>query len=84
MRHRLSNGQRITIVCEELDGIWLPDRKQISVRASLKGRAMLETLVHELMHAELGDLSEARVARTARSIARLIWTVYLNGRRSKP
>ncbi len=75
MRHRLSNGQRITIVCEELDGIWLPDRNQISVRASLKGRAMLETLVHELLHAELRDVSEERVNRTAKSIARLIWTV---------
>jgi hypothetical protein len=75
MRHTLSNGQRITIVAEELDGIWLPWHNQISVRASLKGRGMIEALVHELLHAELHDVSEERVRRTARSIARLIWNL---------
>jgi len=81
MRLTLSNGRRVTIVAEELDGIWLPDRLQISVRASLSGKAMLETLIHELLHAELHQLNEAEVDRTAKSIARLVCLLQKQGRR---
>lgn len=70
MRFTLSNGKRVTIVAEELDGIWLPDRLQISVRASLRGKPTLETLIHELLHAELHQLPERDVFRVAKSITR--------------
>lgn len=79
MRFTLSNGRRVTIVAEELDGIWLPDRDQISVRASLRGRAMLETLIHELLHAEIHQLNEATVDRTAKSITRLVCLLQKKG-----
>jgi hypothetical protein len=75
MRFTLSSGRRIRIVAEELDGLWEDDRGQISFRSSLKGRALIETLIHELLHAELPKLSEYRVRKTARAVARLMWTV---------
>ena len=72
LRHTLSNGRRVRIVGEELDGQWEPMRGLISYRSSLRGLALLETIIHEVMHAELPDLSEQKVTKTARSLARLV------------
>lgn len=83
MRFTLSNGKRVTIVAEELDGIWLPDCLQISVRASLRGKPMLETLIHELLHAELHQLPERDVFRVAKSITRFVLLLQKQGKKHK-
>jgi len=75
LRHTLSNGRRVRIVCEEIDGLWEPMRGMISYRSTLRGLALLDTLIHELLHAELPELSEPKVRRSARSIARLICSI---------
>jgi hypothetical protein len=72
LRHTLSNGRRVRIVGEEIDGLWEPMRGLISYRSTLRGLALLDTLIHEVMHAELPELSEQKVGKTARSIARLV------------
>ena len=37
------------------------------------GRELLETIIHESLHACLWDLDEEAVTMTARDIARLLW-----------
>lgn len=39
----------------------------------LTGRARLETIIHEAVHAENPKLPEHVVERTARSVARFVW-----------
>jgi len=45
--------------------IWLDDR--------LKGKAKLDTLIHELLHAEHPAMSEEDVSRTATNIASVLY-----------
>ena len=45
--------------------IWLDDR--------LKGKAKLDTLIHELLHAEHPELTEEQVTETATHIANVVW-----------
>jgi len=62
------------IVHESLDGLCLPIApavKQISIRHTLKGAALLETLIHEALHAE-GETDERWVSSAARRITRLL------------
>lgn len=47
--------------------------KQIRVRRGLAGRPLLDTLVHELIHAALWDLGEGPVASLANEVARALW-----------
>jgi len=45
----------------------------IQVRRSLKGVNMLDTLVHEVLHAARPELDEEAVDTTASAIARALW-----------
>lgn len=45
--------------------IWLDDR--------LRGRKKLDTLIHELLHAEHPTMSEEDVSRTATHIMSVLW-----------
>jgi hypothetical protein len=72
VRHTLSSGRRITIEVARIDGLWEPERGIISIDERLVGVDLIDTLVHELLHAELPTLTEKDVDRTANSIARLI------------
>lgn len=48
-------------------------RKEIRVRASLRGMAELDTLLHELLHACNWTLDEDHVDRSASDIAKTLW-----------
>lgn len=64
-----------------IDGLCvMPDRFDpageefsVTVDERLKGRAKLDTLIHELLHAEHPTMSEQDVSRTATNIARVLW-----------
>lgn len=49
------------------------DGRLIRVRASQSERDMLDTIVHEALHACRAELAEEAVADTASDIARLLW-----------
>ncbi len=75
-RHTLSNGKTIKIQVAKLDGLYEQDAGLITIDKRLRGREALETLLHELLHAELPSLSEKQVTNTARSQARAVWGIY--------
>ena len=50
------------------------DRK-ILIDERLKGRALLETEIHEAMHACFPQLSEETVTEAARDLARILWAL---------
>lgn len=47
--------------------------KEIWISSDLTGFDLLETLIHEAMHAEKWHLSEESVTSGARDLARLLW-----------
>lgn len=54
----------------------------IRVRRALGARLLLDTIVHEVLHASLPQLSEEAVAQAATDIARVLFA--LNYRRTSP
>lgn len=50
-----------------------PDELGVVIDKREKGKAKLDTLIHELMHLEHPDMSEDEVSRTATNIARVLW-----------
>lgn len=61
---------------------YLPDprkphaqRHRILIESRLKGRARLETIIHECLHATNPTASEEHVTQTASEIARVLWTL---------
>jgi len=46
---------------------------QVAIRDSLAGEILLDTLLHELLHAAYPELGEGRVWRGATDIARVLW-----------
>ena len=58
-----------------------PDELGVVIDKREKGKAKLDTLIHELMHLEHPDMSEDEVSRTATNIARVLWG---EGYREKP
>ena len=55
----------------DLDGRVDYDRKVIFIHPNLKGRELLETLIHEGLHASFPQLSEDAVNVAAKEITRL-------------
>lgn len=52
---------------------WPPgSRPSICIRASMRGTRMLDTLIHETMHAALPLLDEEAVRKTATDITRVL------------
>jgi hypothetical protein len=47
--------------------------REIWISSTLTGQNMLETLIHELLHASYPDLNEDAVNATARDIATVLW-----------
>lgn len=77
-------GKRYTIEFPDtLDGgrdlgwCWYPSNGEagsLEVRATLTGQALLDTLIHEMLHASLGpDATERQVRRVATELARVLW-----------
>ena len=75
MKHKLGNGTIIKIEVATLNGLYESESKLITIDKRLRGREALETLLHELLHAELPKLTEDQVMRTARSQATAVWSV---------
>lgn len=45
----------------------------VTIREGLAGSILLDTLIHELLHAAYPELAEGRVRRGATDIARVLW-----------
>ena len=89
MKHKLSSGKTIDIRAEKLYGLWLPSEKVISISEDIEGFEFFDTVVHEVLHAELEGLrvidsrhrvvpEEKFVTRTADSIARVFQNMERN------
>ncbi len=48
-------------------------RKRILIRSGLKGRYLLDVLLHEIAHASLWDLGEKPIDSLATSLAHFLW-----------
>ncbi len=48
-------------------------KREIRIRQVLRGRARLETVIHEALHAQTWSRSEDDVRRSARELADLLW-----------
>jgi hypothetical protein len=76
MKHKLvRSGKTWRISADSLAGICIYEDRELSILKRLKGRELLDTLVHELLHAELPGLSHRKVKRVAKSITRMIWSM---------
>jgi hypothetical protein len=54
----------------------LPDgERKVLISDKLRGRARLETEVHEALHQLFPDLSEETVTNAGRDIARILWSL---------
>ena len=76
MRQRLSNGEKAKIKLQSLDGMWFPCQNKAIVRRCLRGRRFMNTMIHELIHAECDELKEKKVRRIARTVARTLWKAF--------
>lgn len=73
MRARLAGKPwRIQFRGQREDGNCNAAKRLIVVRRSLRGRRLLEVLVHEILHAEHWQIDEYYVQETAKDIARVL------------
>jgi len=47
--------------------------REIVIRKSLTGQPLLDTLIHEMLHAAFEDMCEAAVEETAGDISTVLW-----------
>jgi hypothetical protein len=76
MRTHSFNGQRFEIFTAPLDGLCdIPkDRNlELHIFADLKTRNGLITVIHEALHAENENWTEAYVDRVSKDIGRFLW-----------
>ena len=67
-------GPRVIVSGDACDGVCIDDRPPvIYIDGSLSGVEMLETILHEGLHAEFPDLSEESVTRAAKNSAVACW-----------
>lgn len=67
---------RFTRVPNDADGFCDPPtatNKRIRISHSLKDEALLNTTIHELLHAAMWDHAEEAVNETATDIANVLW-----------
>lgn len=62
----------------ECDPVNAPS-KQISVKPNVLGVAALDTLIHEMLHAAMPDITEDAIYETASDIARVLWALGYRG-----
>jgi hypothetical protein len=58
--------------------------KEIRIKRHLKGRIMLDTLLHELWHAAQWDLDETVIEEIATSVASVLWDLGYRAPWDKP
>ena len=56
-------------------GLCFKTEHQIQIDPAQRGRAMLDTLIHETLHGADHELSEARVERCAEAVSGVLWKV---------
>lgn len=49
------------------------ERRSITLCRSLRGKRHLDTVIHELLHAEFPDLDESVVCESATDITNVLW-----------
>lgn len=52
---------------------------EIWIHQSLRGERMVETIIHEVIHAALPDLCEETVEESARDLAKILWQLGYRG-----
>lgn len=70
------NGEEWTLRTTRLKNLYgrcCYDDKAIEIHTGTRGKALLDTLVHELMHAQAPDLAEEAITRRATEIANALW-----------
>lgn len=70
-KYRVFNVRRL--IDKDAHGMCDTDRPCIWINVSLKGRRLLETIIHETLHACMPDLHEVAVTEAARDIAKVVW-----------
>jgi len=50
-------------------------KRQIRVREVLRGRAKLETVLHEALHAQWPEDSEEKIKKSGKELADLLWKI---------
>lgn len=75
--HKFSSGQySISVGKVSVQGYCAnanDSSNEIFVAKGLKPTEMLETIVHESLHAEFRDKSEAQINKAAKNISRFLW-----------
>ena len=64
---------------EPVRGFCDTENRKIVVCTDQKGRAGLETLIHECLHAAYPDLDEEAVETTAYDLSKLLWRLGYRG-----
>ena len=72
MKHRLSNGKRWRIERKKLLGLCDYESKTITISPGLRRMELVDTVIHEVMHAELPKLRHRKVERVSTSCARAV------------
>jgi hypothetical protein len=80
MRHRLSNGKLWKIELIELKGLCDYDDRTITIGKHCSSEDLVDTVIHELLHAEYPKMKHKRLKRVAGSLARGLCKVLKRGR----
>ena len=70
---RLSVGRVRMVNDDEVDGMSIDDWRELWINPRCKRARRLVTLIHEWLHAEFFDWSEARVCRVSREAGERLW-----------
>ncbi len=65
-----------------INGLWIENKRppypdalgKIQINFKLKGKELLDVLVHELLHEYFPDVTEDKVTTTATCIAEVLWS----------
>jgi hypothetical protein len=76
-RHTLSNGRRITIEWDKsIKGLWEEDIRRMTIWEDKNIKEHVNTVLHELIHAEFPKFSEIKTKKIASSFSRIILKTY--------
>lgn len=59
---------------ERARGLAIASEKSIEIDPRQRGRAYLNTLIHETLHCVFPDWSESKVLKSASKICKVLWT----------
>lgn len=71
--HMLSNGKKIKIQYETIYGVWDDTTNTVSIDPAQTEQEELDTLIHEVLHAEVPNWDEQQIGCIADSISQLLW-----------